>query len=56
MKCLLKNLGQIQCAKVPRWLSWNQFFWHTYLGSNCATVFTPSSPDKAVSPIPVKSP
>jgi len=31
MKCLLKNLGQIQCAKVPRCLSWNQFFWHIYL-------------------------
>jgi len=50
MKCLLKNLGQIQCTKVPRCLSWNQVFWHPYLGSNCAPVLTPCSPDKAVSP------
>jgi len=56
MKCLLKNLGQVQCAKVSRCLSWNQGFWHTYLGSNCAPVLTPCSPDKAVCPIPVKSP
>jgi len=29
MKCLLKNLGQIQCAKVPQCLSWNQGFLDT---------------------------
>jgi len=49
MKCLLKNLGQIQCAKVPHCLQ-IRFFWHTYVGSNCAPVLTLSSPDKAVSP------
>jgi len=26
MKCLLKSLGQIQCAKDPQCLSWNQGF------------------------------
>jgi len=26
MKCSLKSLGQIQCAKVPRCSSWNKFF------------------------------
>jgi len=32
MKCLLKNLGQMQCAKVPRCLSWNQGFLTHLLG------------------------
>ena len=29
VKCLLKCLGQIQCAKVPQSLSWNQGFFDT---------------------------
>jgi len=28
MKCLLKNLGQIQCAKIPRCFSSNQGFFN----------------------------
>jgi len=29
MKCLLKRLGQIQCAKVPECLSLNRGFFNT---------------------------
>jgi len=29
MKCLLKNLGQIQCDKVPQCFSWNQVLFNT---------------------------
>jgi len=29
IKRLLKNFGQIQCAKVSRCLSWNQGFFNT---------------------------
>ena len=50
MTCLLKNLGQIQCAKVPRCLFWNQGYLAHLLGSNCAPILTPPSPDKVVSP------
>jgi len=32
MKCLLKILGQIQCAKVLQCLSWNQGFLTYLLG------------------------
>jgi len=31
MKCLLKSLGQIQCANAPQCLSWNQDFFLTHL-------------------------
>jgi len=31
-------------------------FLHTYLGGNCAPFPTPSSPDKAISASPLKSP
>jgi len=47
MECLLKNMSQIQCAKVPTPLSGNQGFFDTLTWGS-------SSPEKAVSPIPVK--
>jgi len=56
MKFLLKNLGQIQCAKVLRCLSGNQDFIDTLTWG----VMAPQSlhlplQKKTVSPIPVKS-
>ena len=30
MKCLTKRLGQIQCAKVPQCLPWNEDFFNTF--------------------------
>jgi len=56
MKCLLQNLGQIQCAKLPRCLSWNQGILTHLLGEQiCPSHYTFLS-RQSVSPIPVKSP
>jgi len=44
MKCLLKNLGQIQCAKLPQRLSRNQDFFNTLAWRKlCPSSYTFSS-------------
>jgi len=41
MKCLLKSLGQIHCAKVPQSFSCNQVFFNTLTwGQLCPSLYT----------------
>jgi len=51
INCILKSLGQIQCAKVPKCLSWNQGYFNILtLGGNCRPVPTLSYTAKTISP------
>jgi len=55
IKCLLKSLGQSNVLKCPT-VVLNQGFLTHLLGGNCAPFPTPSSPDKAITITPIKSP
>jgi len=56
MKCLLKNLGQIQCAEVPRSLFWNQGYLTHLLGEQLRPSPYTSLSRQSRFPIPVKTP
>jgi len=57
MKCSFKaRIKNPMCESSPVFVLKLGFFKYTYLRGNCATVPTPSSPDKAIYTISVKSP